>query len=151
MLTCSGFCPSSGSEQLFKESLAAIPPPFIPLVLPQLHVRGALNTSSSLQSWFLKLPFFSLNCPLLHPLLTAGRGSGTFGSGFTRMCYLCSWRKVNKSQCFALCTVTHFLFCLFFMFMYRNSDEQNGTLNLVCQNITCTNISLTNNVSLHQN
>lgn len=57
--------------------------------------------------------------------------------------------KVNKSQCFALCTVTHFLFfcLLFFVFMYRNSDEQNETLNLVCQNITCANISLANNVS----
>lgn len=149
--TRSGFCPSSGSEQLFKENLAAFPPPFIPLVLPRLSVRGPLNTSSSLESWFLKLPFFSLNCPLLLPVLTAG--SGAFGSGLTHLCYLSSWMKVNKSQCFTLCSVTLFPFFVFFfqVFMYRNGDEQNGTLNLVCQNITCTNISLANNVSLHQN
>lgn len=49
-------------------------------------------------------------------VLTAERGSGAFGSVLTHGCYLSSWMKVNKSQCFTLCTVTHFLLLSFFFF-----------------------------------
>lgn len=53
--------------------------------------------------------------------------------------------------CSLHCDTLSFLSFFFKVFMYRNSDEQNGTPNLVCQNITCTNISLANNISLQQN